>query len=111
MAGNRTRELYDAIVLQCNDSAAMAASVTKAEKAGIPVITMNLDADCPHAALIAMIDIEAGRLVADAIAKEINQKVNVAVIQAPPGASKGERLDQGLDKLIVYMLIYPKWID
>ena len=56
---------YDAIILQAADSAALAASVQQAEAAGIPVITLNLDADTPHAGLIAMVDYEAGALVAE----------------------------------------------
>ena len=36
---------YDAIILQATDAAGLAASVDKAEAAGIPVITCNLDAD------------------------------------------------------------------
>ncbi len=43
---------YDAIVLQASDNSALAASVTEAEKAGIPVITINMDADSVHSALV-----------------------------------------------------------
>lgn len=42
---------YDAVILQCTDAASLAASVNKAEDAGIPVITINLDADTTHSSL------------------------------------------------------------
>lgn len=91
---------YDAIILQAADSAALASSVQQAEAAGIPVITLNLDANTPHAGLIAMVDYEAGALVAENIAKSINGSGNVVIIQATPGASRGENLEAGFrDKL------------
>lgn len=86
---------YDAIILQAADSAALAASVQQAEQAGIPVLTMNLDAATPHAGLIAMVDYEAGALVAKSIAESINKEGNVAIIQATPGATRGEILESG----------------
>ena len=88
---------YDGILLQATDSAALAASVREAEAAGIPVITLNLDADTPHTALVAMVDYEAGRMVADAIAASIGNKGNVVIIQASPGASRGINLEAGFE--------------
>ena len=88
---------YDGILLQAADSAALAASVREAEEAGIPVITLNLDADTPHTALVAMVDYEAGRMVAKAIAEAIGGKGNVVVIQATPGASRGINLEAGFE--------------
>ncbi|MEA4929690.1 MAG: sugar ABC transporter substrate-binding protein [Candidatus Limiplasma sp.] len=88
---------YDGILLQATDSAALAASVREAEAAGIPVITLNLDADTPHTALVAMVDYEAGRMVAQAIAKSINDTGNVLIIQATPGASRGINLEAGFE--------------
>lgn len=87
---------YDCIVLQANDAAAVAGTVKEAEEAGIPVITLNLDADTPHAALVAMVDYEAGFLVAQEIAKSIGAKEgNAVIIQAPPGASRGINVEKG----------------
>ena len=87
---------YDCIILQANDAAALAGAVREAEEAGIPVITLNLDADTPHAALVAMVDYEAGYLVAEEIAKSVGAKEgNVVVIQAPPGASRGINVEKG----------------
>ena len=86
---------YDAIILQAADSAALAASVQQAEAAGIPVITLNLDADTPHAGLIAMVDYEAGALVAKSMAESMGEKGNVVIIQATAGATRGENLEAG----------------
>lgn len=94
---------YDAIILQAADSAALASSVQQAEAAGIPVITLNLDADTPHAGLIAMVDYEAGALVAQNIAESIGEEGNVVIIQATAGATRGENLEAGFrDKMAEY---------
>ena len=85
----------DGIILQSSDSAALSASVRQAEEAGIPVVCLNLDVDVPHAGLVAMIDIEAGALIAREIAEAIGKKGNVVIIQAAIGASRGERLETG----------------
>ena len=60
---------FDAIILQCSDGTALAPSVKQAEEAGIPVITLNLDADTIHSALVMAVDYDAGRMVADEMAK------------------------------------------
>lgn len=86
---------YDAIILQAADSAALASSVKQAEAAGIPVITLNLDAATPHAGLIAMVDYEAGKLVAKNMAEGMNKTGNVVIIQATAGATRGENLESG----------------
>lgn len=65
---------YDAIIIQCSDGAALADSVAKAEEKGIPVITLNLDAETTHSALVQMVDYDAGRLIADKMAEEIGKK-------------------------------------
>ena len=86
---------YDCIILQACDAAALAPSVEDAEKAGIPVINLNLDADTPHTALISMVDYEAGQIVAQQIGEALNGKGNVVIIQSPPGASLGVAREMG----------------
>ena len=83
------------IILQSSDSAALSASVRQAEESGIPVVCLNLDVEVPHAGLVAMIDIEAGALIAREIAEAIGKNGNVVIIQAAIGASRGERLETG----------------
>ena len=79
---------YDAIIIQCSDGAALADSVSQAEAAGIPVITLNLDADCTHSALVQALDYDAGRLVADEIAAATNEEGKVVIIQGIAGVSQ-----------------------
>lgn len=86
---------YDAIIIQCSDGGALANSVQEAEQAGIPVITLNLDAETTHAALVQMADYDAGRLVADEIAASIGESGNVVIIQGVAGVSRTDNLEQG----------------
>ena len=86
---------YDAILLQATDAAGLAASTKKAEAAGIPVITVNLDASTPHTALVSAVDVEAGQKIAEQLGSSLNGKGNVVIISATPGATKGENIDKG----------------
>lgn len=86
---------YDAIIIQCSDGGALANSVQEAEQAGIPVITLNLDAETTHAALVQMADYDAGRLVADEIAASIGESGSVVIIQGVAGVSRTDNLEQG----------------
>ena len=86
---------YDAIVLQASDNSALAASVTEAEKAGIPVITINMDVDSVHSALVQMVDYDAGRLAAEKIAEELNGKGKIVIIQGLPGIIRTDNLEKG----------------
>lgn len=89
------QQKYDCILLQATDASGLAASVDKAEASGIPVITVNLDADTVHTGLVAAVDIEAGRNIADAIGESLGGKGNVLIISATAGATKGENIDKG----------------
>lgn len=86
---------FDAIIIQCTDGAALADSVKQAEEAGIPVITLNLDANTTHSALVQMFDYDAGRLIADKIAEETGNKGNVVIIQGIAGVSRTDNLEKG----------------
>lgn len=86
---------YDAIILQCTDSAALASSVQKAEAAGIPVVTLNLDADTEHSSLVCAVDYEGGQAVARAMAEKMGGEGKVVIISATPGATKGEEINRG----------------
>lgn len=86
---------YDVIILQAADAAALSGITTQAEEAGIFVITLNLDVAVKHAALVQMVDYQAGVLVADSIAKSINEEGNVAILESPPGATLGINRLQG----------------
>jgi ABC-type sugar transport system substrate-binding protein len=86
---------YNLIILQPIDAAALTASVKKAESKGIPVITLNTDTLAPHFACVTMDDYGAGAKVAEAMAKQIGNKGNVAIIQSPPGALAGVEREKG----------------
>ena len=88
---------YNAIILQCSDGTALAPSVRKAEEAGIPVITLNLDcaSDTVHSALVMAVDYDAGRMAADKMAEQMGRKGDIAIIQGVPGLTRTDNLEQG----------------
>ncbi len=86
---------YSLIVLQPVDAAALSASVQKAEKAGIPVITLNTPVQAKHTAVVQMADVEAGYAVGVELCKQLSNKGNVAIIQSPPGATLGVNREKG----------------
>lgn len=96
---------YDGIILQAWNSDASAQAVADAEAAGIPVVCINIDVNTPHAGLVAMTDVEAGYAIGQRMAADLNGKGNVVVIQATPGAARGESLEQGFQQA---MAEYPE---
>jgi ribose transport system substrate-binding protein len=68
------------IVLQATDAAALSPAVTKAEKAGIPVITMNQNVDAAHTAFVGMGHYGMGVQAGEAMAKAMGGKGNVVVL-------------------------------
>lgn len=92
---NLINQQVDAIVLQAVDAAALTPSVTEAEAAGIPVINLNLDTVAKHAGIVTMVTRESGRLIADAMVKQMGGKGKVVIIQSPPGASIGVDREAG----------------
>lgn len=88
---------YDAIILQATEATGLAGSVDKAEAAGIPVITCNLDAQTVHAGLVAGVDVEAGQLIANSMIDSGAEKV--LIISATAGATKGENIDKGFKEV------------
>lgn len=91
---------YDAIILQASDNAALAPSVTDAEKAGVPVITLNLDVDSAHAGFVKMADYDAGRLVAEQMAEQFDGKGKVVIIQGIVGGIRPAQLEAGFRETI-----------
>lgn len=91
---------YDAIILQASDNAALAPSVTNAEQVGIPVITLNLDVDSAHAGFVKMADYDAGRLVAEEMAKTMDGKGKVVIVQGIVGGIRPAQLELGFRETI-----------
>lgn len=75
----------DAIFLQPIDSVGLAPSIVKAKEAGIPVITLNIDATEPHAAHVEMNHYYGAIEIAKAMGEMMGGKGEVAILNAPPG--------------------------
>lgn len=73
------------IFLQPIDSVALAPSIAKAKRAGIPVITLNIDATEPHAAHVEMNHYYGAMDIAKAMGAAMGGKGKVAILNAPPG--------------------------
>lgn len=74
-----------AIFLQPIDSVALAPSIAKAKRAGIPVITLNIDATEAHAAHVEMNHYYGAMDIAKAMGDAMGGKGKVAILNAPPG--------------------------
>jgi ribose transport system substrate-binding protein len=74
-----------AIFLQPIDSVALAPSIAKAKRAGIEVITLNIDATEPHAAHVEMNHYYGALDIAKAMGDAMGGKGKVAILNAPPG--------------------------
>ena len=84
-----------AIILQCSDGTALASAVDDAEAAGVPVVTMNLDAYTTHSALVMAVDYDAGRMAADEMAKQMGEKGKVVIIEGVAGLTRTVNLEKG----------------
>ena len=98
--GDIINQHYDAIILQCSDGTALAPSVAQAEEEGIPVITLNLDADTVHSALVMAVDYDAGRMAADKMAEQLNNTGKIGIIQGVPGLHRTDNLELGFRETI-----------
>jgi ribose transport system substrate-binding protein len=73
------------IFVQPVDSVGLAPSIKKAAKAGIPVITLNIDSTAQHAAHIEMNHYYGAIEIAKAMGAMLGGKGKVAILNAPPG--------------------------
>jgi ABC-type sugar transport system substrate-binding protein len=73
------------IFLQPVDSVALAPSIAKAKRAGISVITLNIDATEAHAAHVEMNHYYGAIDIARALGDAMGGKGKVAILNAPPG--------------------------
>ena len=73
------------IFLQPIDSVALAPSIAKAKRAGIAVVTLNIDATEPHAAHVEMNHYFGAMEIAKALRDKMGGKGEVAILNAPPG--------------------------
>lgn len=89
-----------AIILQCSDGTALASAVDDAEAAGVPVITLNLDAYTTHSALVMAVDYDAGRMAAEGMAKQMGEEGNVVIIEGVAGLTRTDNLEKGFKDTI-----------
>jgi ribose transport system substrate-binding protein len=73
------------IFVQPVDSVGLAPSIKKASKAGIPVITLNIDSTAVHAAHVEMNHYYGAIEIAKAMGAMLGGKGKVAILNAPPG--------------------------
>jgi ribose transport system substrate-binding protein len=73
------------IFVQPVDSVGIAPSIKKAARAGIPVITLNIDSTAEHAAHVEMNHYYGAIEIAKAMGKMLGGKGKVAILNAPPG--------------------------
>lgn len=73
------------IFLQPIDSVALAPSIAKAKRAGISVITLNIDATEAHASHVEMNHYYGAMDIAKAMGDAMGGKGKVAILNAPPG--------------------------
>jgi ribose transport system substrate-binding protein len=73
------------IFVQPVDSVGLAPSIKKATKAGIPVITLNIDSTAQHAAHVEMNHYYGAIEIAKALGAMLGGKGKVAILNAPPG--------------------------
>jgi len=73
------------IFLQPIDSVALGPSIEKAKRAGVAVITLNIDAKAPHAAHVEMSHYYGAMDIARTMGEKMGGKGEVAILNAPPG--------------------------
>lgn len=73
------------IFLQPIDSVALAPSINKAKRAGVSVITLNIDASSDHAAHVEMSHYHGAMEIARVMGEKMGGKGEVAILNAPPG--------------------------
>lgn len=78
-------QAVDVIFLQPIDSVGLAPSIKKATEAGIPIITLNIDATEPHAAHVEMNHYLGAVDIAKKMGEMMGGKGKVAILNAPPG--------------------------
>ena len=99
---NMIAKKVDAIIVTPNDSIAFIPAFQKAEKAGIPIIDLDvrLDAKAAEAAglkfnYVGVDNFNGGYLEAKNLAEAIGDKGNVAILEGIPGVDNGEQRKGG----------------
>ena len=91
MVNDAVTQGYDLIMLESSDPVSLATPVAEAEAAGVPVITINLNADAPHTLQMTGVDYLAGKMAAETLINDFGadsaKKVIVIDCPAPMAAT------------------------
>lgn len=91
MVNDAVNQGYDCILLECADPVSLATPVAEAEAAGVPVITLNLNAEAPHTLHLRAVDYMSGWKAAETLANDFGadsgQKVIIIDCPAPMAAT------------------------
>ncbi len=91
----------DAIILNPTDADALVPAVKDANKAGIPVITLDRSVNGGKVAMfIASDNVAGGRMAAEYIVKMLHGKGNVVLLRGIPGASATRERTKGFMEII-----------
>lgn len=82
----------DLILLSPFDSKGIAGAVQQAKAAGIPVVALDGSAEGGIDTVVMTDNVEAGRLVGDYLAKRLNGKGNIVIIDGPPVSAVTDRI-------------------
>ena len=95
---------YSSIIMECADSTAVGPAITDAEKAGVSVITVNLNCDAVHTMYIKCDSYSGGWVSAEAMVKKLNEKGNVLLLDVPAAQAVSTTFCQGFKD---YCASYP----
>ena len=99
---------YDLIFIECADPISFMTPITEAEKAGIPVITLNIGCDAVHTFHIRGVDYHSGytacQVLADAFGSDTGK--NVVIIDCPAEATSTNKQAAGFED---YMKANTNW--
>jgi len=90
----------DAIILNPCEVDASSPAVVKAKKAGIPIINVNSETRDEPTAFVGSRDEESGRIAVEYIAKRLNGKGNIVIMQGFMGQAAQIKRDEGAKEVL-----------
>jgi len=89
----------DLILLSPFDSAGIAGAVSEAKAAGIPVVALDGFAEGGIDTVVMSDNVQAGKLAAEYLVKQLNGKGNIVIIDGPPVSAVTDRI-KGFNEVI-----------
>lgn len=90
----------DAIILNPCEVDASSPAVVKAKKAGIPIINVNSETRDEPTVFVGSRDEESGRIALEYIAKRLNGKANIVIMQGFMGQAAQIKRDEGAKEVL-----------